>query len=140
MKKYKSDEEVLNIVRRFENCEFGREEWRHADHLIVGLYYVLDNNAEIAIIKMRDGIFKLLNSFGVDLSKEMPYHETLTFFWIRQIDDFAKSKDGFSIAEIANEMIERFDKDHPLRYYSRELLFSDEARKNFVKGDVDPLL
>lgn len=136
MKKYKSDEEVLNVVRRFENCEFGREEWRHDDHLIVGLYYVLHNDSETALNKMRDGIFKLLKSFGVDLSKEMPYHETLTVFWIRQIDDFAKSKDGFSIAEIANEMIEKFDKDHPLKFYSRELLFSDKAREKFVPADL----
>lgn len=136
MKKYKSDEEVLNVIRRFENCEFGREEWRHADHLIVGLFYVLHNDSETALNKMRDGIFKLLKSFGVDLSKEMPYHETLTVFWIRQIDDFAKSKDGFSIAEIANEIIVKFDKDHPLKFYSRELLFSHKAREEFVPADL----
>lgn len=138
MKKYSSDEEISEIVRRFENCEFGRDEWRHADHLVVGLYYVLQDE-NTAYDKMRDGIFKLLTSFGVDLSKDMPYHETLTIFWIRHIDDFAKSKNGLSTAEIANEMIEKFDKDYPLKFYSRKLLFSDEARKYYVKGDVESL-
>lgn len=135
MKKFSSDEEILNIVRRFENCEFGRDEWRHADHLVVGLYYVL-HDEKTAYAKMRAGIFNLLESFGVDFSKEMPYHETLTIFWMRQINDFAESRRGLLNFETANEMIEKFDKNYPLRFYSRELLFSDEARKIFVKPDL----
>jgi hypothetical protein len=33
-------------------------------------------------------------------------------------------------------MIEIFDKDYPLRFYSREFLFSDEARARFLPGDL----
>lgn len=134
MKKYASDEEVLDIVRRFENCEYAREEWRHADHLIVGLCYVLQNE-ETAYEKMRGGIFQLLKSFGVDFSSEMPYHETLTVFWLRQIGDFTKSRSRLPLVEIANELIEKLDKNHPLRFYSREVLFSETARREFVEPD-----
>ena len=135
MKKYKSDEEVLNVLRRFENCEYAREEWRHADHLIVGLFYVLQNK-NTAHDRMRDGIFRLLQSFGVDLAKEMPYHETLTVFWLKTIAEFAAAQNSESLCETANELIETFDKSYPFNFYSRELLFSDEARKNYILPDL----
>ena len=35
-----------------------------------------------------------------------------------------------------NELIATYDKDYPLRFYSREFLFSDEARIRFVEGDI----
>ncbi|MDQ3323465.1 MAG: hypothetical protein M3525_13695 [Acidobacteriota bacterium] len=85
---------------------------------------------------MRFGIFNLLKSFEINLSAEMPYHETLTVFWMRTIADFVESKNDFSIVEICNELIEKLDKDYPLKFYSRELLFSEKARKSFVKPDL----
>lgn len=134
--KYKTEKEILRVVEAFENGTISREDWRHAEHLTVALYYLSHHDFETALIKMRDGIFNLLKSCGVDLSKEMPYHETLTVFWMRTVDDFRKSKNGAAIPGIYNELVEKFDKNYPLRFYSRELLFSDEARKNFVKNDL----
>ena len=85
---------------------------------------------------MRSGIFNLLNSFGVDLSKEMPYHETLTVFWMRAVDDFSRSENFDSVVDKINALIEKCDKDYPFKFYSREYLFSDEARANFVEPDL----
>jgi hypothetical protein len=104
--------------------------------LTVALYYLSHHDFETALGKMRAGIFNLLRSFGVDLTKEMPYHETMTVFWMQTVDDFMLSKNGASIVEKANELVEKFDKDYPLRFYSRELLFSEEARAKFVAGDL----
>lgn len=85
---------------------------------------------------MRVGIFNLLRAFEIDLSVEMLYHETLTVFWMRTIEKFIESKGDYSIVGICNELIGKFDKDYPLKFYSRELLFSEEARKNFVECDL----
>lgn len=73
---------------------------------------------------------------GVDLEKEMPYHETLTVFWMKAVADFAMSKNGISLLDKANEVVEKFDKDYPLRFYSRGLLFSERARAMFVDPDL----
>ena len=86
---------------------------------------------------MRSGIFKLLGAFGVDLTKEMPYHETMTVFWMRTVADFTAMKNGASVLDKANELVATYDKDYPLRFYSRECLFSDEARFRFIEGDLD---
>ncbi|HSK71971.1 MAG TPA: hypothetical protein VK892_09775 [Pyrinomonadaceae bacterium] len=134
--KYKNEDEILLIVESFENGTISRDDWRHAEHLIVALFYLSHHDFETALIKMRDGIFNLLRAFEVDLTKEMPYHETLTVFWMRTVFDFKNSKNGSSFVEICNDLVKEFDKDYPLKFYSREFLFSDEARAKFVEGDL----
>ena len=135
--KYKTENEILNVVRGFETGTIARADWWHAEHLTVALYYLLHHDFETASTKMRAGIFNLLKSFEVNLAKEMPYHETLTIFWMRTIADFLGSKNKNSIVELTNELLETSgDKDLPLKFYSRERLFSDEARARFVEPDL----
>lgn len=134
--KYKTENEILIIVESFENGTISRGDWRHADHLIVANHYLSKHDFDMALTKMRDGIFNLLRAFEVNLEKEMPYHETLTVFWMRAVNEFRKTKNGSSIIEICNELVEKFDKDYPLKFYSRERLFSDEARAGFITGDL----
>lgn len=134
--KYRSEAEIHELVGAFEDGTIPRDEWRHAEHLTVALYYCCKYDLESAIIAMRNGIFRLLAAFGVDLAISMPYHETLTIFWMRAVYDFAATRNGASLLETANELVRRFDKDYPLRFYSRELLFSNDARANFVEADL----
>lgn len=133
--KYKTENELLAVVESFENGTISRDDWGHAEHLIVANYYLSKDDFDAAYKKMRDGIFNLLKAFEVDLSKEMPYHETMTTFWMRTVEDFRKTKIGYSEIEICDELTKSFDKDHPLKFYTRELLFSDEARAKFVEAD-----
>lgn len=132
-----TDEDVLSLVRSFEDATISRDEWKHAEHLIVALYYVSHHDIVTAAMKMRGGILNLLKKgFGVDLEREMPYHETITIFWIRAVARFNASKNGTSIAEKVTEMVGQFDKDYPLKFYTRELLFSDEARARYTEPDI----
>lgn len=135
--KYKDESEILKVVRTFEDGTISRGAWRHAEHLTVAMHYLMHHDLETATDKMRKGIFNLLKAFEVDLTKEMPYHETLTVFWMRTVSDFLGSKNGASVLDKANEMVEKFDKDYPLKFYTREFLFSDEARAAFVEGDMN---
>jgi hypothetical protein len=137
--KYTTENEILNVVRNFENGTISRDKWKHAEHLTIAFYYIEHSDSlSEATDKMRVGIFNLLKSFGIDLEKEMPYHETMTRFWMKVVFDFRKTKNGYSVVEMTNLILEDFnDKDLPLKFYSRELLFSDAARKDFVEPDLE---
>ena len=134
--KYETENEILAVIEQFENATIRRENWGHAEHLIVANHYLAESDFAAACEKMRAGIFNLLRAFAVDLTKEMPYHETLTIFWLKTIEQFRNAHSHRSNVEICRDLIENFDKNYPLRFYSRELLFSDEARKEFVRGDL----
>jgi hypothetical protein len=136
-KKYEHENEVLSLVRSFEEATVSRDDWKHAEHLVVGLYYLTLHDLETATAKMREGILNLLvKGFDVDLTKEMPYHETITVFWMRTLDEYNRSTNGASLLEKAIEVANKWDKDFPLKYYTRELLFSDAARAAFIEGDL----
>lgn len=135
--RFGSEAEILTVVRDFEAAAINREDWKHAEHLAVGLYYVLNNEKAAALMKMRGGIMNLLvNGFGLDISKEMPYHETLTVFWIDAIAKFAAENTTLSLLDKANLLIDTHDKDMPFRFYSKEHLFSKKARAEFVEPDL----
>ena len=137
--RYKTESEIAEVVRTFEDATISRDAWKHAEHLTVALHYLTLHDIEAATEKMRSGIFKLLRAVEVDLTKEMPYHETMTVFWMRAVASYNASKNGVTLLDRANEMVELLDKEYPLRFYSREVLFSDKARAEFVEADVKPL-
>lgn len=136
LRKYRSEKEIYELLRSFEERTISREEWKHAEHLVVALCYLETNDLAEATAKMRNGIFNLLKGFGVDLKKEMPYHETITVFWMRTAYAYSLMQSDLTLVEKANGLCELFDKDHPLKFYSRELLFSDRARAEFVEPDL----
>jgi hypothetical protein len=136
MRKYFAEIEIKNLVDRFESGTISAEDWRHTEHLTVALVYLSHHDFDAALGKMRSGIFNLLKAFGVDLTKETPYHETLTVFWMQTVDEFRKSKKDNSIVEICNELAAKFDKDYPLKFYSRARLFSGLARAEFIEPDI----
>ena len=86
---------------------------------------------------MRDGIHWLNDRHGTPNTDTSGYHETLTVFWLKQIWNFLDDRhDVKNLEVLANELIERFnDPDLPLRYYSREALFSAEARRDYLHPD-----
>ncbi len=137
MKHYSHEHEITELVRTFENASIGRDAWKHAEHLVVALWYVDRLPFDEAVETMRRGLFKLLvDGFKVDLEKEMPYHETLTVFWMRTVADFNASAKGASLVDKVNEVVQLYDKDYPLRFYSRAFLFSDKARAAYVEPDL----
>lgn len=139
-KRYGSEAELAEILRKFEDATIGRDDWKHAEHMVVALFYLREMDLEAATAKMRSGILNLLvNGFEVDLAKEMPYHETITVFWMRLVADYLGRTNGGSLLAKANELAKLYDKDYPLRFYSRGLLFSDAARRSYVEPDLQNL-
>lgn len=136
--RYKTETEIGDVIRTFEDGTISRDEWKHAEHLTVALHYLCLYDFEAATEKMRSGIFNLLRAFHVDLTKEMPYHETMTIFWMRAVAAYNASKNGATMLEKANGVVALYDKEYPLRFYSRELLFSDKAPSSFVEADIKP--
>lgn len=127
---------IEELVRSFEAASIAREDWRHAEHLVVALYYCANLGPEDSHAKMRAGIRNLLsNGFGIGPDEEDPYHETLTAFWMLAVGHFLARHSGKPIGEIAEKLVGTLDKDYPLRFYVRERLFSGEARKTFISPE-----
>lgn len=134
--RYKTESEINEIINLFEAAKLPHESWRHAEHLTMAMHYALHNDFDEALNKMRSGILKLNDFHGVVTTPERGYHETLTVIWTRAVFDYVKANPNKDLVEMANEIIENFDKNYPLKFYSRERLFSVEARYGFVEADL----
>lgn len=137
---YNSTEEAMSTVRRFESRSLTKTEWNHAAHLTVGLYYCLRFPFGVALEKMRRGVRAINAVHGVENTKQGGYHETLTVFWMVVIKQFAETSRRYSFGEAANQLFSICgDPRLPFEYYSRELLFSEEARVSHVQPDLEAL-
>jgi hypothetical protein len=87
---------------------------------------------------VRDGIRRYNASQG----NSTGYHETITLAWLAVIGRFLEGRDeSRSVADLSAELLEECgDKDHLLRYYSRDRLFSEEARARWVPPDLAPIV
>ncbi len=137
---YKTDEEVIDLVKAFEQRTLLKADWIHGAHLSVGLYYCVKYPFGMARNLMRDGIYWLNDAHCTPNTETSGYHETLTCFWMTTIKEFLRKRDsGESLAVLANDLVATYqDAKLPLQFYSRELLFSTEARMNYVAPDLMP--
>ncbi len=136
---YDTNEEALELVRGFESCTLPFERWTHGAHLTVALWYLLRHPLEEATHRIREGIKSYNAANGIIQARERGYHETLTLFWIKTVSNYLKEaeSDKASLVSLANRLIACCgDKNLPLKYYSRELLFSWEARTAWVEPDL----
>lgn len=133
---FEDDEEIVELVRRFESCEINPADFRHYQHLTVALWYVRQFPYETASEKMRTGIQKLAATYG-----KTGYHETITLFWLVMVRDFAAAAGSEGvICDLANRMVTSYEnKDLIKEYYSEERLDSPEAKEGWVEPDLKSL-
>ena len=136
--KITSMEDICNLVKSFEERTIAHSDWTHAAHLSVGFYYVQRLPFAVAKNVMRDGIHWLNDRHGIPNTATSGYHETLTVFWLKRIWNFLDSRpDRNDLPALANQLISVYnDSRFPLGFYSRQLLFSAEARRDYYPPDL----
>ena len=82
MNRYQSEDEIENVVRGFEASETGADDFHHAEHLAVAVWYLHTMDRDAALDRMRAGLLRFLNHYEGDTSK---YSETITVFYIDSI-------------------------------------------------------
>lgn len=135
---FTSNDELTDLVRAFESCEISRHAWDHAGHIAVALVYATEIGEDAGTERMRSALLHFARFNNIVPSPGRGYHETLTRFWMRMVVVVAAELDaGKPLFARANAAIERLaDKNLAKRYYSPELLASDEARNGFVTPDL----
>jgi hypothetical protein len=124
------------FARAFENGTVSPAEFGHLAHVRVAWVYLREApSVEEALARMRDAIRRFAAAAGAS----QKYHETLTVVWMKLLADVQARGASGELAGVLRAHPALADKDLPLRYYSRERLFSDEARTAWVEPDRLPL-
>ena len=78
---FENESDLRDFVARFESCSLEPAQFRHANHLALGAFYLCEYGPSAARDKMRDA----LKAFVKHLGKEDRYNEELTMDWIDRI-------------------------------------------------------
>lgn len=121
----------------FHDRSLSAAQWTHTAHVRIAWLHLARYELDEAHLLMRVGIVRLNAAHGLVETRARGYHETITRVWLilvaaaRQRDPGTDSRGFLAAHELA--------RDTPLRYYSRERLFSTAARASFVAPDLAEL-
>jgi hypothetical protein len=139
---FTSDAEIAHIGEGLLACTLPRADWTHEAHLAATTYLVLRRRDIDLDTKLPDIIRRYNESVGGVNDDTQGYHETITRTFLHGVRLFL----GEAVADeplhaLINELLlsPMGRRDWPLRFYSRERLFSVEARRHFIPPDIAEL-
>lgn len=130
------------LVEAFTAGTLPKLEWTHEAHLRVGAWHVHHHGAAAALPLLRSRIRSLNDRHGTANTATGGYHETITAAYVQLIDQFflAIPADVDVEARVAQLLASPLaDRAVLFRYWSRERLFSPEARAAWLPPDLAPL-
>ena len=133
---------IKTIAAQFSEKTLPKSEWTHLAHLAVAF---VELNTLQDFEKTLDSLSEKIKAYNLSVgtanTDDSGYHETLTVFWLTVVHAF-HSENAHSTCE---EMYRRFigtpcaSPKLPTLFYSRELLFSPQARHHWVEPDLLPM-
>jgi hypothetical protein len=132
---------ISSLLADFEAGVIPRDQWNHRAHLTMALWYILDYGPDQGAARIREGILRYNKAQNIEQTPTGGYHETVTRFYIWLVQRFVLTSDtARPRLELLEDLCRRYgDPDYPLRYYSKERLFSWEARTGWVPPDLRPM-
>jgi hypothetical protein len=133
-----SAEEIERFVHEFEACTLPKPRWTHHAHLLVGLWYLSKHTPAEALNIVRRRIRAYNISVGTENTDSGGYHETLTRLYLDGIAAHLARHRTESIPETLALLLQTplAQSDWPVRFYSRDRLFSVRARHGWVEPDL----
>lgn len=136
-----TEAEIVHLGEGLIACTLARAEWTHEAHLAACLYLLacrpdIDIDAQIGAI-----ISRFNESVGGVNDDNGGYHDTITRAYVAGVRRFlSEAASGDLLADV-NALLasDVGSRDWPLRWYSRDLLFSVAARRGYVAPDLAPL-
>ena len=139
---FTTDAEIEHLGEGLLARSLPRDEWTHEAHL-AATTYLLTGRPDLDLdTELRDIIRRYNESVGGANTDTEGYHETITRAFLHGVRLFLSEADRSDpVHSLVNELLlsPMGRRDWPLRFYSRERLFSVGARRDFIEPDVASL-
>jgi hypothetical protein len=125
------------FARAFEGGAIAPADFDHDAHLRVAWVYLRESAShDAAIARMRAGIQR----FAAAAGQPEKYHETITRAWMILLAQVRASQAAeYELQDVLGRYPALADKNVLLKYYSRERLFGEAARRQWIEPDVAPI-
>lgn len=135
---YRKSAEIIELANAFENGTLPPEKWTHEVYLTIAFWHLFFNPPIEAQALIRNDIRRYCFENNIASTDNRAGHETLMFFWVQMVSFYMKRFGAkLSFLELANGVMRNFkDQNLPFRFYSRECLFSAQARTEWLEPDL----
>lgn len=129
--------DLSSFIQKFEAGTLSKPQWTHHAQLAVAFWYLSQLSEAEALATVRQRIRAYNEASGTPNTDTGGYHETLTRFFLGGVSAHVAAHKGKPMAECLAALLcsPLAEKDWPLRFYSRERLFSVNARHHWVEPD-----
>jgi hypothetical protein len=138
---FTADAEIESICSGFMDRTLPKSQWTHAAHFSTSLWFFA-RRPDIDPSRDMPGMIRTYNeSVGGQNTDTGGYHETITQASLRAARDFLSRRPPEPLFETCNQLMASLlgNPDWLLQYWSRERLFSVEARRAWLEPDLRPL-
>ena len=127
----------ISFGRQFDAGELEPASFDHRAHLRLAYVHLATHGPDNAPATFRSALQGFLIRHRIDPAK---FHETLTQAWLQAVWYFMRRfGDNASSEEFLAKSQVLHDPKVVLTHYSRDVLFSEDARRKFVVPDLDPI-
>jgi hypothetical protein len=137
--RYATEASITSLIEGLINGTWPVSDWKHREHCVAtaGLLML---KPELDLERELPGIIQRYNiAQGGRNTDSEGYHHTITLLYLEAIRNFIFGiPAGAGPVEICRQLLASplGSKEYPLRYYSRSVLFSAEARTGWVAPDI----
>jgi hypothetical protein len=137
---FADDAAVRHVARGLLARTLPRVEWTHEAHLAACACLLLEYPDFVASRDLPGTIATYNEAVGGVNDATQGYHETITRFSIAAVSAHLAADGQGTLVQRVNRLLgsERGRRDYPLRFWSRDLLFSTPARLGWVEPDLRP--
>ena len=125
----------LQLRRQFEDKTLQNAAFRHREHVRLTWGYLTGEPPRAVEQRLCGALLDLATSHGV----AQRFHHTLTVVWVRLIESARRSRPDMPFDALVEACPWLLDKDAPLAYYTRERLYSEDARTRWVDPNLKRL-
>lgn len=124
---------VADVVAAFHAHSLPRAAWTHEAHLTVCWEAVQRLGVDAALPELRGAIRSYNESTGTSNTDHSGYHETLTRYFVGAV----AAVNATNLPELLADP--RCRRDAPFTHWTRDLLFTIDARTGWTNPDLAPL-
>jgi hypothetical protein len=120
------------FLAAFEAGQIANQDFHHRDHLRLAWVQI----RRLGLERASESVTLAIRQFAAGRGHADRYHDTLTRFWLRAVSLGIRRHPVLAFEELLGAEPHLLDKSLPYVHWSRELMGSDEARRQWVEPDL----
>lgn len=136
---FQSQQDYAQFIGAFQSRTLPKPRWTHHAHLAAALWYLNEWPPAQALARIRNDIRAYNEAVGGANTDTAGYHETLTQLFMRGVLAHHRSWASEPLLDSLHALLASplAQGEWPLRFYSKQCLFSVPARLGWVEPDLN---